>query len=498
MHLPRPAALFSLSPTARVSTTGAQAAVTLGLSAVAGLALVASPDWWIAFGLLGVAALTAFGLINPALFLALFLFIRPILDQFTKATAGVPSANVSGAFGALVVAITIVVLTHNRRRLSAPITTPLLAIALLSIVAAAQARFELGGALGTNSLSELVRLAALIAVFLLAAHVTRGSDRVKALFVVVGLSAVIPAGWGIWEFIVGAPVKEGQEIGRISGPFTGPVPFGAFLSFAALLLIFGPVQRIPAWLRWPAVAMILFALIESYSRVGWVLFILGVAILAWPTQKRVVATFAVGLALLMVVSTDFRTRALPLGSDAPTAESSAGGYESYGWRMANWNGLLDVWSEKPLLGWGLESTRYVNPRAPAEGVGVAGGGYEAHNMIVRVLVEGGVLLLAVYLAFFAAVLSRLWRLSRTAWDLQGGARVLLVIWGLTLFTGATTDDPISLTAVMVGLLGLTGAIEGAWQARTEGASELSERRAKPRVGEPATFWRPAAPDSGVG
>ena len=67
-----------------VSTTGAQAAVTLGLSAVAGLALVASPDWWIAFGLLGVAALTAFGLINPALSWPCSCFIRPAAGPFLQ------------------------------------------------------------------------------------------------------------------------------------------------------------------------------------------------------------------------------------------------------------------------------------------------------------------------------------------------------------------------------------------------------------------------------
>lgn len=497
MHLSRPSLLLPLRPTPGAWTSGLQASVTLGLSALAGLALVASPIWWLAFGLLGVAALTAFGLINPALFLSLFLFVRPVLDQFSQATAGVPSANVAGALGVLVVGITVAVLALRRRRFAVPTAAPLLAIALLSVVAAVQARFELGADLGTRSLSELVRLAALVAVFLLAAHVTSGSDRVKSLFGIVAMSAVIPAGWGIWEFIVGPPVKAGAEVGRISGPFTGPVPFGAFLAFTALILLFGPVKRIPAWVRWPAVAMMLFSLVQSYSRVGWVLFAAGVCILAWPTQKRAVGAFIVALIVLMLAAPTVRERALPLGSAAPTADSSAAGYESYGWRISNWNGLLGEWSEKPLLGWGLESTRFVNPRAPVDGVGVAGGGYEAHNMIVRVLVEGGVVLLLVYLAYFAMVIRRLWRLSRARWELADGARVLLVIWALTLFTGATTDDPLALTAVMVGLLALTGALEGAWRAHAMAAGQQATRPT-PRVGEPAAFWRPAAPGSGVG
>jgi O-antigen ligase len=278
------------------------------------------------------------------------------------------------------------------------------------------------------------------------------------------------------------------------------VPFGAFLAFAALLTIFGPVQRVPGWVRWPALALMLVALTESFSRVGWVFFIVGLIVLAWPQQKRLVVAFALALVVVMLASPDVRERALPVGSEAPTAASSEAGYESYGWRLENWGGLLDKWAQKPVLGYGLESTQYVNPRAPVGLSTASGGGYEAHNMVVRVLVEGGVLLLIVYLAFFAVMIRRLWRLARADWELREGARVLLVIWCLMLFTGATTDDPFSLTALMVGVLALTGAVEGVWALRRSAVPEDPRRpeEAPARSGEPGTFWRPAAPGSGAG
>ena len=488
------AALPELPRAGTLSTTRGQAAATLGLSLLAGLALAASPDWWLAFGLVGIAGLVACGLMNPALFLGIFLFVRPVLDEFSGATAGVPSANVAGALGVLLVGITVVALSLRRERFSVPGTAALVAIVLVSVVAALQSRFELGGAVGGDSLAEIVRLVALVAVFALAAHVSTSLDRTRTLFVVVALSAAIPALYGMVELAGGAPVKEGTDIGRISGTFTGPVPFGAFLAFAALITIFGPVKHIPGWVRWPALALMLLALTESFSRVGWVFFIVGLIVLGWPQQKRLVAAFVVGLVIVGMASSDVRERALPAGSDAPSAASSEAGYESYGWRAENWGGLLDKWAEKPLLGYGLQSTQYVNPRAPVGLVAAAGGGYEAHNMIIRVLVEGGIVLLLVYLTFFALVLRRLWRLLRADWELAGSARLLFVVWALVLFTGITTDDPFSLTAVMVGLLALTGALEGAWRVAGPEAGE----RANGEAGTPGAFWRPAAPGTGAG
>lgn len=494
------AALPALPTAGTLTTTRGQAAATLGLSALAGLTLAASPDWWVAFGLVGVTALVACGLINPALFLSLFLFIRPVLDEFSGATAGVPSANLAGALGAVLVGVTVVAVAVKRRGVSLPSAPALWAIALFSVVAALQAQFDLGATVGTEALSELIRLVALIAVFVLAAQVVTTIDRAEALFVLVALSAVLPALYGMVELAGGAPVKEGTDIGRISGTFTGPVPFGAFLAFAALLTIFGPFQRVPGWVRWPALALMLVALTESFSRVGWVFFVVGMVVLAWPHQKRLVVGFVLALVVVIMASPDVRERALPVGSEAPTAASSEAGYESYGWRLENWGGLLDKWEEKPLLGYGLKSTQYVNPRAPVGLSTAAGGGYEAHNMVVRVLVEGGVILLLVYLSFFAVMIARMWRLARADWELKSSARVLLVIWALMLFTGATTDDPFSLTALMVGVLALTGALESVWAAR-RAAPAADPRRpqgTETATDQPGNFWRPAAPGSGVG
>ncbi len=474
------------------SVTTLQAAVALVVSLLAGVALVASPDWWVAFGLLGVAALIAFGLTYPAAFLILFLVVRPLLDDYSDSTIGVPSANIAGALGAFVIAIAAVVLALRHRRFSVPGAIPLTAVTAMSVLAAVQGEFELGGALGTRSISELVRLGALIAVFLLAAQVTTSVSKARALFVVVALSALIPAAFGISELLSGIQAREGEDVARISGTFTGPVSLGAFLAFGALLTLFGPMQKVPGWLRWPGLALMLFALLESYSRLGWVIFVVGLFILAWPRQKRLVVIALIGFAVALTASADVRHRALPVSGNEQSDRASGGGYESYDWRVKNWSTLLEKASERPLLGHGLKSTEFVNPRATLNGAGVPGGGYGAHNMIVRVLVEGGVVLLVVYLAFFGAIMRRMWRLSRQAWPLADQARLLLVIWGLVLFTGASTDDPMNITALMLSLLAVTGALEGAWHARGREQRQTDQPEAAPAK-TPAPFWRPAAP-----
>ncbi len=478
-----PAAPPLALPGAR-AITPAQAATTLGASAAAGLALVAAPEWWVAFGVLGVAALTAFGLLRPAMFLGVFLLVRPLLDEFSQTTVGVESANLAGALGALLAAITVVVLVARRRPVVPPATGPLMGITFVSLLAAAQAASSVPS-IGLRPASELIRLIALVTVFLLAANTTPRESRARALFVIVGVSAIVPALWGIWELGFGAPVKEGTEIGRISGTFTGPVPFGAFLSFTALVMIFGPVEKVPSWIRWPALVAMLIALTATYSRVGWVLFVLGLVILGWRDKKALVTGFVMVLVVVGAAIPSVRERALP----SEEGTSTAAGYESYDWRLGNWEGLLGKWRERPLLGNGLESTTFVNPRAPLEGVGRPGGGFESHNLLVRILVEGGLVLLVAYLIFLVSIMRRLRRLSRERWELRDGARLLYVIWGLSFFTGLTTDDPFQLTALMVTLLGLTGAVEGAHRGRARVAAEDMVEE----VGRTRRPVRPAGP-----
>jgi O-antigen ligase len=82
---------------------------------------------------------------------------------------------------------------------------------------------------------------------------------------------------------------------------------------------------------------------------------------------------------------------------------SAGDGNSFNWRIAQWTYLLQQWQDFPLLGFGLGTSSYISTN-----------GLPPHNDYVRALVEGGIVGLITYLAFFGVQIGRLVYLIRKA------------------------------------------------------------------------------------
>jgi O-antigen ligase len=439
-------------------------ALAAGTSVVGGCLLAATGDW-LAFALVGIAFLLALGALRPALFLALVLLVRPCLDDVSDVTAGVRSANLGGAVALALILVTALALSRQRR-VTWPQAAPVLLVALgVSAVSAAQARLQLGAVVGTVPFSELVRLGALGAAYVAAANVFDTAEKVRRLFLVAGLAAVVPGVMGIVEWIQGPAVAAGLGVPRVSGPFVSPVPFSTFLAVAALILIFLPRGAIRPWARVAAVVLICIPLVGTLTREGWFVFTAGVLLLGWRRRRAVVATIAVAVVAVVLLVPTVHDRLLPA---AQASASSAPTYESWQWRRDNWRGLLDKWRQEPIFGYGLRSTIYVNPRAPVDRQGQAGYAFEAHSLPVRLLVEGGVVLLAAYAAFFAILLRSVRRMARDPWELQPLARLLLAIWALLLVVSVAADDPLAGTATMLSLLAMTGSLDAAhhaWRAQ---------------------------------
>jgi len=429
-------------------------------ASILGGCLLAATDGWLVFALVGVAFFVGLGALRPALFLGLCILVRPLLDDVSDVTIGAPSANVGGAL-ALALIMTLALLAARRRRLFAPAAAPALVLAIaVSAVSALHAWQVFGSTVGTDAVGEVLRVGALLAAFVLAANSFGTPERVRLLFVLVALCGLAPAITGMVEWVGGPQVAPGLDVGRISGSFVGPVPFGAFLAVIALILLFLPAGWLRPSLRVTAVVVVCAALVGSSSREGWVIFTAGVLVLGWRARPRLVAVVAIGIVALLVLVPTVRERALPTPSQSTSATPQVA-YESWQWRTENWRGLLDKWREQPIIGYGLMSTTSVNPRAPVSSHGQPRGGFDAHSLVVRLLVEGGVVLLAAYAAFFAVLMRSVWRLARDPWELRRLGRLLLVIWALMLIVGVSTDDPFDSTAVMIPLFALTGALEAA-------------------------------------
>ncbi len=456
----RPAAWSGGLPFApRARGTGARPLVQLGAvvaaSAAAGAFVVRTGGPLLPVGVLVMIAAAWAGVVRPAGFLLAFLLIRPLLDQFGSYEFG-PGLDPSGLSALLLVAILLVVLTATRGRSLPPASGPLTLVIAVNAFAAGYAVYSLRGAIGTEPVGELARLVALLGVFLLAALGFCDAGRRRQLWRVVALSAVVPAGYAMVQWIGGVQDAQGLEVGRIDSTFVGPNPFGAYLAVCALLLISAPL-RLRLRVRGPVLLLVLAALVSTYSREGWFLFLGGLVVLEWRRRPALLSGLLAALVVLVLTVPSVHDRIAP--PDLPVGQNTTATYESFSWRIDTWAALMRKYQESPVIGFGLRSTAYVNPRRSPELDNVAGG-YAAHNMVVRWLVEGGVVLLIAFALLLAALIRDASRARRGPADVRPYGHVMLVLWGGFVVVGISTDDPTSNTALMYALLALAGSLAG--------------------------------------
>lgn len=432
-----------------------QLLTALALSTAGGAAIAATGDWRIATGLLGGMAFAAFGMLRPALFLGVLLAVRPLLD-------GLPG-GVGGLTGIVLISVCAIAVATSRQTIALRGSIAFGALLAVSALASLLAMLELRDALGLDPLAELVRLAALFAIYVLAAHIATSPARMRSVFLVVGLSGVLPALSGLAELLNDPEKIASLDLVRVSGTFVNPVALSAYLALCILVLVSLPREDLPAKVRWPAAALMLVALIATYGREGWALLLLGIVVLHWRSSKRVLVAMATVCATLLLVVPGVRERVLP--TEEVTQSDAASTFASYDFRLANWRGLLNRYAERPLTGWGLESTVAVNPRRPYGALRDSAGGFQAHNAVVRALVEGGVQLLLAVLAVFAVMIAAMRRIARAPQSpLRPYARIAAAAWIAVLVVAVTTDDVLDATALVYALLALTAVVEGAHHA----------------------------------
>lgn len=437
-----------------------QVGCALALSAVGGVVIAATDQWKIAVGLIAAAAFTSLGLLRPALFVTVLLAIRPLMDGYP--------GNPTQLTGVLLIGICALVIATRPQVVRPRAVMAFSALLLVSALSALPAYMDFGDVMGIKPLTELVRLSALFAMYLLAAQVVTTTDAARKVFLVVGLSGVIPALAALAE-LLDDPKKIAQlDLVRVSGTFVNPVALSSYLALCILILVMLPREELSRRIRWPAQGVMIAALVASYGREGWVLLLIAIVLLNWRERRRVIAGIAIACAGLVLLVPGVQARVLPTNDPARTEGST---FASYDWRLANWRGLLGEYDKKPLTGWGLESTVFVNPRRPLGSQRLTDGGFQAHNAAVRALVEGGPLLLGAVVALFVAMISSLWRIARTPdTPLRLHARIAAAAWIAMLIVAMSTDDLLDATALVYALLGLTGALEGAHRRMMHRAS----------------------------
>jgi O-antigen ligase len=475
----------------------AQIGWTVAAAVVLGYVLGASDVVLAPFAVIGAVSLLAFGLTAPAVFVSIFLLVRPMLDDFGNGGGSSSGLNPAGLLGVLLIVVA-VAYALTQKKLNAPRATYALVILfLLALVFGGLAFLNYRGAIGLRPVSELVRLLALFAMYFLAVNLFKTVPSAKRLIVIVGLSAVLPAIDGIVQWIGGAPVKQNVDLGRISGPFVGPNPFGDFLALGALVLIALPKGWIPRWARLAGIAMMVGALIGTYSRVGYILFLGGVLVLGWRVQRGAAIAVVLGAIIVVLTVPTVHDRVLPKASPTSSQEQT---YESFSWRIQNWKGLLQQWERAPMSGYGIETVPFVNPRVLTDGNGNTsrfGGGFDAHNLVVKSLVEGGPLLLLAWAAVLISLITISVRLARDDWPLKQIGFLMVVVWSLIVVISCSTGEPTGESALMFALLAITGALEGAhrtWRREQREAWEREQAEQDQHADvEPATNGRSLVP-----
>ena len=222
----------------------AQVAAALSLSILGGAPIAVTGDWKVAAGLIGGGVFVALGMLRPALFLAALLAVRPLLDGLPGDPGQVPRRRAD-------------------RRLRARARAPpagraprgdgaFVALLAISALATLPAYLDFSGVIGLHPLTELVRLSALFAVYVLAAHVVATPQQMRRVLLIVAFSGVLPAVWAIGE-LLGNP-EEIASLGlvRVSGSFVNPVALSAYLAVTVLIMLSLPRGDVPRWLRGPA------------------------------------------------------------------------------------------------------------------------------------------------------------------------------------------------------------------------------------------------------
>jgi putative inorganic carbon (hco3(-)) transporter len=208
--------------------------------------------------------------------------------------------------------------------------------------------------------------------------------------------------------------QQVSEAARVTGWLADPNHFAGFLVLVIPILVAAGIALEPRWLTIPtgllALALVL-ALLATLSRSGWLGLLAGMVVLSGLLPGRRVRLLAVTAAIIVVVL--LAGLAVPIA--ARLAPHSTGPWEMLASRMRVWTVAFTLFSQHPLFGIGVGNFAQYYPAYDAYPVGVL----HAHNILLNMAVERGLLGLAGFVAVcvaLATALVRGWRWATTPLD----------------------------------------------------------------------------------
>jgi O-antigen ligase len=253
---------------------------------------------------------------------------------------------------------------------------------------------------GLISIREWTRILSIFITFLIFYNLIENIEQGKRLIKYSMLALVVPLGVAVYQIITSTGIIEFHlNIVRIHSTFTHPNSFALFLVFF-ILLNFWFYQSSRNKIFWLMLLFIeIICLIFTFSFSGYILLLVSIVPLILNKKKfreKIFILFNVFVFIFLASLTkEFRVRfelveRINLNKTIKEGEV----VESFTWRVVNWMNLLDLWEERPILGWGLSTIQFINPWRTLEGIG-----YAAHNDFLKLIVETGLIGLIFYLLF---------------------------------------------------------------------------------------------------
>jgi O-antigen ligase len=368
---PRPGGDVTWAAVAVVSTTAMAVAVLLG----------DGREFLAAAACILFAAMFA---IRPALGIYAIVIARPSMDLWADkslAHVGSVALNPASALALVFIAIGGAYVVENWSDVrKAPSTVPYIGLAVMAVLSVSVAPSK-GGAV-----TETLRLASVAVLYMAAWTLVRDRVALKRMTIALLASLVIPTLLALWQFKHGGSTVIGL-VGRSSGTFLQPDPFGIFMGFMAAFMV--PLvlckQLRARWILLAASPLVLGALVASYTRTGWVGFVFGLVVLAVIRYRALLIVMPLALVLMAAVVPSTAHRF----SDLSASRTQYGPGNSLRARLDLWRTNLPRVEHNPVLGNGFKSIVEDTTGTRSQGVNVQEGAH-SHSDFVRAVVELGV------------------------------------------------------------------------------------------------------------
>ncbi len=375
-------------------------------------------------------------------FVGAILIARALADPFADRSmfAGLNVGSILGL--ALLSAAALRILSTKRPRGLVAVAV----VALLFVASATVAYAHVG--FDKDVTKELIRNISILAVALVALNASnpRVSARIPTAVV---LASLAPALIALYQLATGVGY-EGSR--RVYATLSHPNSAGALFAVAfsvALWKYLEDGRSGPYLLAAVALALALLAT-QSFGALGQV--VISVLVFAFIVYRRTPKmAVLVGAAVLLVfvfatsslgrqrVEQIRATRSVALAADPNTVPLN-----SLEWRLGHWVKEFHQWEQQPLLGWGLGATlsfRMVD-------------GFVAHDDLIRLLVEAGVIGFAVFGWAFIRLFVRLNEAAKADRSSSFAAASIAILAGL--FVNSLANDVSLQTVVMYAAAAVVG------------------------------------------